>query len=104
MNGLMTICHDARKGGYTGSHWPKSCRASALLDPQFFCLSFPPSFCPYHSAFLLPSTRPLLHGGFIPQLLPPCFFRKSEAFLRLAFSASASGVLPSFIVALIFAP
>ena len=22
MNGLMTICHDARKGGYIGSHWP----------------------------------------------------------------------------------
>ena len=23
MQGLMTICHDARKGGYIGSHWPK---------------------------------------------------------------------------------
>src|SRR5438094_7101950 len=22
MNGLMTICHDARKGRYIGSHWP----------------------------------------------------------------------------------
>jgi hypothetical protein len=23
MDGLMTICHDARKGRYIGSHWPK---------------------------------------------------------------------------------
>jgi hypothetical protein len=22
MDGLMTICHDARKGRYIGSHWP----------------------------------------------------------------------------------
>jgi hypothetical protein len=32
VNGLMTICHDARKGGYIGSHWPNHVRASALLD------------------------------------------------------------------------
>src|ERR1017187_5039729 len=32
VDGLMTICHDARKGRYTGSHWPKHIRASALLD------------------------------------------------------------------------
>src|SRR3990172_652513 len=32
VDGLMTICHEARKGGYIGSHWPKHVRASALLD------------------------------------------------------------------------
>jgi hypothetical protein len=32
MDGLMTVCHDARKGRYTGSHWPNHVRASALLD------------------------------------------------------------------------
>ena len=32
VDGLMTICHDARKGGYIGSHWPNHVRASALLD------------------------------------------------------------------------
>src|SRR5208337_3463941 len=40
VDGLMTICHDARKGRYTGSHWPNHVRASALLDVplhlQFF--------------------------------------------------------------------
>ena len=33
MDGLMTFCHDARKGRYIGSHWPNHVRASALLDP-----------------------------------------------------------------------
>src|SRR6266850_5577697 len=28
----MTVCHDARKGRYIGSHWPNHVRASALLD------------------------------------------------------------------------
>jgi hypothetical protein len=28
----MTVCHDARKGGHIGSHWPNHVRASALLD------------------------------------------------------------------------
>src|SRR3974390_1937954 len=32
VNGLMTVCHDARKGRYIGSHWPNHVRASALLD------------------------------------------------------------------------
>ena len=32
VDGVMTICHDARKGRYTGSHWPNHVRASALLD------------------------------------------------------------------------
>ena len=32
MNGLMTVCHDARKGRYTGSHWPNHVRASTPLD------------------------------------------------------------------------
>ena len=32
MQGLMTVCHDARKGRYIGSHWPNHVRASALLD------------------------------------------------------------------------
>src|SRR6266550_8446517 len=32
VDGLMTVCHDARKGRYTGSHWPTHVRASALLD------------------------------------------------------------------------
>jgi len=34
VHGLVTICHDARKGGYTGSHWPKHVRASTPLDSQ----------------------------------------------------------------------
>jgi hypothetical protein len=32
VDGLMTFCHDARKGRYIGSHWPNYVRASALLD------------------------------------------------------------------------
>ena len=32
VEGLMTFCHAARKGGYIGSHWPNHVRASALLD------------------------------------------------------------------------
>src|SRR6267378_1285580 len=32
VNGLMTVCHDARKGRYIGSHWPNHVRASALLE------------------------------------------------------------------------
>src|SRR6266571_3582973 len=32
VDGLMTVCHDARKGRYIGSHWPNHFRASALLD------------------------------------------------------------------------
>src|SRR3989441_5625180 len=32
VDGLVTVCHDARKGRYTGSHWPNHVRASALLD------------------------------------------------------------------------
>src|SRR3989441_9843 len=32
VNGLMTVCHAARKGGYIGSHLPNHVRASALLD------------------------------------------------------------------------
>src|SRR6266446_2328984 len=32
VDGLMTVCHDARKGRYIGSHGPNHVRASALLD------------------------------------------------------------------------
>ena len=32
VHGLVTICHDARKGGYNGSRWPKHVRASTPLD------------------------------------------------------------------------
>jgi len=32
VDGLMTFCHDARKGRYIGSHWPNHVRASAPLD------------------------------------------------------------------------
>jgi hypothetical protein len=32
LHGLVTICHAARKGGYTGSHWPTQWRASFLLN------------------------------------------------------------------------
>jgi protease I len=32
VNGLVTVCHDTRKGGHVGSHWPNHVRASALLD------------------------------------------------------------------------
>ncbi len=35
VDGLMTFCHDARKGGYIGSHWLNHVRASALLDHSF---------------------------------------------------------------------
>src|SRR6266568_318389 len=31
VDGLMTFCHETRKGGYIGSHWPNHVRASALL-------------------------------------------------------------------------
>src|SRR6266852_4117886 len=34
VDGLMTVCHDARKGRYIGSHWPNHVRASALLEAQ----------------------------------------------------------------------
>ena len=37
VDGLMTFCHDARKGRYLGSHWPNHVRASALLD-QYLCV------------------------------------------------------------------
>jgi hypothetical protein len=36
MQGLMTICHDARKGGYIGSHWPKHL-APLLYSTKKFC-------------------------------------------------------------------
>jgi len=45
VDGLMTVCHVARKGGYIGSHWPNHVRASALLDvlcgliDEEFCLA-----------------------------------------------------------------
>ena len=32
VDGLMTVCHAARKGRYVGSHWPNHVRASAILD------------------------------------------------------------------------
>jgi len=32
VHGLVTICHEVRKGGHDGSHWPKHWRASSLLD------------------------------------------------------------------------
>ena len=32
MNGMVTICHAARKGGYNGSHLPTHLRASVPLD------------------------------------------------------------------------
>ena len=41
VDGLMTICHDARKGGYIGSHWPNHVRASALLDGSIHFSDFP---------------------------------------------------------------
>ena len=38
VDGLMTICHDAREGRHTGSHWPNHVRASALLDENLCVL------------------------------------------------------------------
>jgi hypothetical protein len=41
MNGLMTICHDARKGGYIGSHWPNHGAPllySTISDSSSFCV------------------------------------------------------------------
>src|ERR1035437_4586138 len=35
VDGLMTFCHDARKGRNIGSHWPNHVRASAPLDRMF---------------------------------------------------------------------
>jgi hypothetical protein len=32
VDGLMTVCPDARKGGHNLSHWPEHARAFALLD------------------------------------------------------------------------
>ena len=34
VNGLVTVCHNARKGCHAGSHWPNHVRASALLDAR----------------------------------------------------------------------
>ena len=31
LHGLVAICPEVRKGGYSGSHWPKQRRASSLL-------------------------------------------------------------------------
>jgi hypothetical protein len=36
VDGPMTICHNARKGGHIGSHWPNHLRASALLGGYLF--------------------------------------------------------------------
>jgi hypothetical protein len=36
VDGLMTVCHNTRKGGNVGSRWPNHVRASALLDGQFW--------------------------------------------------------------------
>ena len=36
-HGLMTFCHNTRKGSNIGSHWPKHVRAPTLLD-----VSLPP--------------------------------------------------------------
>ena len=38
VHGLVAFCHEARKGGYIGSHWPKHVRASALLDGLASCV------------------------------------------------------------------
>ena len=43
MDGLMTFCHDARKGRYIGSHWPNHVRASALLDHSYCETAFKPT-------------------------------------------------------------
>ena len=34
VNGLVTVCHNARKGCHIGSHRPNHVRASALLDQR----------------------------------------------------------------------
>src|SRR5665213_1029864 len=36
MHGLMSLCHEVRKNGYNGSHWPKHHCASSLLDAPLF--------------------------------------------------------------------
>jgi hypothetical protein len=33
-HGLVAICHEAPKGGYSGSHWPKRRRAFVLLNAR----------------------------------------------------------------------
>jgi hypothetical protein len=38
VQGLTAVCHDARKGSYIGSRWPKHARASAPLGA--FVVSF----------------------------------------------------------------
>ena len=43
MDGLMTVCHDARKGRTIGSHWPNHVRASAPLDHLYSRDGIPPS-------------------------------------------------------------
>ena len=35
MNGLLTVCHEARKSGYIGSQLPNHVRAFTLLDQSF---------------------------------------------------------------------
>jgi hypothetical protein len=36
MDGLAAICHEAQKGGYTGSRWPTHRRAFSLLDKDSY--------------------------------------------------------------------
>ena len=52
VDGLMTVCHDARKGCYTGSHWPNHVRASALLDQNSGSSSASPREFSSSSGFL----------------------------------------------------
>jgi len=69
----MAICHDAQKGGYTGSHWSKP-GAAAPLDQ--FCLrtGLTPS-CSLPLPILTPSQslrvpRPATSFGFLLRSLP----------------------------------
>lgn len=55
MHGLVAICHEVRKDGYTGSHWPKHNRASSLPDSRV--LRSPAVVC--HHLQVVVSERPL---------------------------------------------
>ena len=59
VDGLMTVCHDARKGRYIGSHWPNHVRASALLDvfSGSFDLPFADCALPVSAFWVFPFIR-----------------------------------------------
>ena len=92
---LAAICHEAQKGGYTGSRWPKRRRASFLLDahpsPQSYFQKLWTA-APTQAAFLTPSTNTM-------PSIRSCSFALPFSFLQVfcAFRASLNAIAsPAF--------